>query len=351
MSDSSSSSSSDSDSISEFSSSSELSSSSSSERCQLLKYQVTHSFRVEGVKSRLARKKTMRSSPFFCLDEPNAARFYIKLKFGKRDPDYLSCYVVVTNKDVYISKVVFEIMDVDSQPLTGPLETRDRNLEKYLKLGFAKAFNLRSNADSYDDNICIKCEVFYDGASQKTDYALVGRPDPHLHDDYLKLYTESKNAEVTFIVGAKKFKAHKEILMARSSYFRAIFNSAMKEAVTNEVVIKDANPDVFEEMLKFFYTGLPPKNLSEIARFLLPLADRYDVTILKSRCVSAIINTLTLKNVIEALLLADAHDCPRLKKKCLPLVKENVKKLKTTEDWRELKKNPDVLASLLELDN
>ena len=330
-------------------SSSELSSSSSSERSRLSKYQVTHSICIEDVKSRLARKKKMKSSPFFCSDEPDAAQFNIRLTFGKHR-DFLSCYIRVTNKSVYFSKVVFEIMDVDSQPLTDPLELQDSVLGIDSDKGFSKAYNLKINADSYNDTICIKCEVSYDGASE-TDFESISRPDRNVHDDYLKLYTDSKNAEVTFIVGAKKYKAHKEILIARSNYFRVVFNSAMKEAVTNEVLITDTDPNVFEEMLKFLYTGLPPKNLSSIARFLLPLTDRYDVAILKSRCVSAIISTLSLKNVIEALLLADFHNCPRLKSKCLPLIKENIKMLKTSDDWRELKKNPKVLASLLEFGN
>lgn len=162
---------------------------------------------------------------------------------------------------------------------------------------------------------------------------------------------QPKNAQVvTFIVGDQKLDAHKDILMARSDYFKTLLGSGMKESLTDVVQIEEAEPQHFQQLLNFIYSGSPPKNLPEIAQFLLPLADRYGLMTLKSMCVAAIVSALSLKNVIASLLLADAHNCPDLTQKCLTLIKAkgNIKALKATEDWKELKMNPEVLAMLLE---
>ena len=85
-----------------------------------------------------------------------------------------------------------------------------------------------------------------------------------------------------------------------------------------------------------------------MAHAILLLADRYGILILKETCDAAITSTLSLKNVIAALLLADTHSCAELTKKCLALMKGNIQTLRKTEDWRVLKKNPEILDMVLE---
>jgi len=173
--------------------------------------------------------------------------------------------------------------------------------------------------------------------------------DPYVQAHYLKLSRRPKTGQiVTFLVGDTKLYAHKDILTARSRYFRSLFDSGMKESQTNEIPIAEAEPNLFQELLDFVYSGLPPKDLPAIAQSLLPLADRFGLLVLKKMCVAALISTLSLKNVIATLLLADTHSCRDLTKKCLEMMQGNIYTLKTTEDFKELKKNPEVLAMVLE---
>ena len=81
---------------------------------------------------------------------------------------------------------------------------------------------------------------------------------------------------------------------------------------------------------------------------LLPLANRFGSLTLKDMCEAAIVSTLSVTNAVKALTLAHAHNCPELIKACLPLIKENLKKLIATEEWTELKKNPELLAMVVE---
>jgi len=313
------------------------------ERSILAKYKITHLITVEGVRSRFARRKEMTSSKFSCPDDPRQVKFKILLKFGVD----LSCFLQ-PQEEVYATDIIFSVMNADWKLL------QSLKAGKVAIGGAEKADwgwgQLWKHADQPSgDTLYVKCEISYDGASKSVDNATIVPRDPSLHDDLLKLLTQPKQAEiVTLIVGDQKFEAHKDILLTRSSYFQTLFDSGMREAQTNVIPIEEAEPKHFRELLAFIYSGLPPTNLPTIAHSLLPLADRYAIMALRNTCITAIISTLSLKNVIGVMLLADTHSCPELTKKCLPLIKENIKTLKTTEDWKELKKNPEILATVLE---
>ena len=122
----------------------------------------------------------------------------------------------------------------------------------------------------------------------------------------------------------------------------------MQESSSKEIRVGDIAPAVFKELLKFVYSGLAPQNVLNIGMKLLPVADRYGLDVLKSMCESAIGSRLTVDNIIEVLLLADRHHCPKLTERCIPLFKANVSSLKRSESWGKLKANPDLVVSLLE---
>jgi len=316
-----------------------------SERCKVTKHRISHVVTLEGVKSLSALKKIVKSTPFSCPDQPNPVYFEMIHEFGAVNDDWYAWFLK-SSKDVYVTSLTLSIMDAGLKPLS-KMEFKERVVgNSPSKHGrFTEAYNLASAGDT----LCIKCDFTYDGAPELVNYATIIPRDPNLQEDYMKLSKQPKKAEiVTFVLGDTKLYAHKDILTARSSYFQILFDSGMKESQTNEIPIEEAEPKHFQELLDFIYSGLPPKDLPTIAQSLLPLADRYGMLILKNMCITAIISTLSLKNVIAALLLADTHSCPDLKKNCLALMRGNINTLKTAEDFKELKKNPEVLAMVLE---
>ena len=121
----------------------------------------------------------------------------------------------------------------------------------------------------------------------------------------------------------------------------------MEESQTNRVEIKEAEPEMVKEVIKFLYSGMLPDNIDAIAMDLLPLADRFGVDGLKEMRVAAIIWTLSVENVIDALMLAEYHSCDDLMEACIPLFKENLKDLRAGEEWKEMQRNPALLSKLL----
>ena len=137
-------------------------------------------------------------------------------------------------------------------------------------------------------------------------------------------------------------------MTARSEYFRSLFRSGLKESVTNEITLDDVEPEAFEVLLKYIYSGSVPSNIDEIAPVLLPMADRFQMVTLRDACESTIAGSLTPENVISMLLLAHSHSCSKLAGECLPVIRANMTTLKKTEDWKELKKHGEVVILVLE---
>ena len=111
-----------------------------------------------------------------------------------------------------------------------------------------------------------------------------------LNDDY---------SDVAFIVEERRFPAHRVILAARCSYFRALLFGGMKEAEMNiEISIGDTSADAFEILLKYIYTGkMKISNVKEGDIIdILGLANKYGFTALESALSAHLLSTLTGDN-------------------------------------------------------
>lgn len=88
-----------------------------------------------------------------------------------------------------------------------------------------------------------------------------------------KLLTNGTFSDTVLVVDGREFYAHKAILAARSPVFSAMFEHEMTESRKGRVEISDIDPDVFNEMLKFIYTGDTPQ-IQGMAEDLLAAADK-----------------------------------------------------------------------------
>ena len=72
--------------------------------------------------------------------------------------------------------------------------------------------------------------------------------------DYAALLYDPTSADVTFVVNNERIPAHRIILAARSTYFRSMFSSGMREAQRgNDIVIQDTSPAAFHALLLYLY--------------------------------------------------------------------------------------------------
>ena len=77
---------------------------------------------------------------------------------------------------------------------------------------------------------------------------------------------------------------HKFVLAAHSEMFSAMFShNDTVENIQSRLKIKDFNPDIVGQMLKYLYVGeLPEEVAIENLTELLKIADKYQLELLKS---------------------------------------------------------------------
>jgi len=81
----------------------------------------------------------------------------------------------------------------------------------------------------------------------------------YLQNDASLLESKS-HSDVTFVVGGEgeekqEFAGHKVILAVRCPVFAKMFEHDFEENKLNQVVITDMSPKVFEQFMKFIYSG------------------------------------------------------------------------------------------------
>jgi speckle-type POZ protein len=164
------------------------------------------------------------------------------------------------------------------------------------------------------------------------------------------LFEDLKFSDIAFNVRGRQFKAHKNILAARSNIFAAMFDHPIKENLTNQIEVEDVEPDVFQEMLRFIYTGKVSESTMQKMPFeVFAVADKYLLNQLKMECEPHIIHRMTAENCLELLLNThEHHPAFYLKKYAVDYFRYFSSEVMATEDWEKAKKDdPEKCFSVL----
>src|SRR5690625_1207535 len=79
-----------------------------------------------------------------------------------------------------------------------------------------------------------------------------------LQIDYQELLDSCDFSDVTFQVDGKEYHLHRSMMAGRSSVFKAMFKSALDESKQNRFELPDISAEVFQELLKYIYSGVVP---------------------------------------------------------------------------------------------
>lgn len=161
------------------------------------------------------------------------------------------------------------------------------------------------------------------------------------------LFQNKNFADITLAVENEEILAHKALLAARSEVFAAMFHTTMKEQITNRVEISDMNFGILKEMMEFIYTERAP-NLKYINLELLLAADKYGLEDLKKVCVESLLNNLSVKTVVEVLIVADLQNIKILKLETLEYIKLNIGDVIQTSSWKQMVvSHPNLIEKVL----
>jgi speckle-type POZ protein len=152
-------------------------------------------------------------------------------------------------------------------------------------------------------------------------------------------------ADVTFIVKNEKIGAHSSIVVSGSPVICAMLeNDKFEEGRTKTDKVKDINPAVFKEVLRYLYTGKAP-NLDEddMTEPLFLAADKYQIEALRDLCEQSLIAKLNIQTIIHYLVVAHLYNAPQLLEASLASMEEHKKEVWTRPDWKRLLKTyPDL---------
>lgn len=171
-----------------------------------------------------------------------------------------------------------------------------------------------------------------------------------LSENFKNLYLNKESCDTTLLVMGKEYKAHRTVLMARSSVFSAMFLHETSEKQTGIVTIPDCDPLSFEEFLQFLYSGKLEKPSPRTALHLYETSEKYNVQDLKTFCSDFLTENITVEHVCDVVIMADKYDDSKLLSAAQCLFNKNLNNVLVTSEWDSLMKNNHRLANKLLLE-
>lgn len=245
--------------------------------------------------------------------------------------DYTAIYLRQQNDEKSDVSAVFQVSiatasgpDIRTLSLESPRLFKQGNSWGWKKFVMRDFIIDPNNGALVDGAITIKCEIKFPSSTQDATEKLEAYSN--LVDkigkgfgDYEQLLKTNQFSDVMFIVQDKRIYLHKDILMCRNSFFKAMLKNQSLEKkrklAKDEHEIKDVDYKVMMEVFRFIYAG-KVNNIDKIVKKLLIAADRFDVDDLKALCeltlARNLLTDLTVNNVLEYLELVDKCDTAHL---------------------------------------
>jgi speckle-type POZ protein len=223
----------------------------------------------------------------------------------------------------------------------------------YVKFELSKEVLIKSQCQQVDGNYTFCCKIFthvkpVEPVSSADSSSLAIDCSSGLIAFLENLFDNMQFSDVNFNIGGREFPAHKNILAARSTYFEAMFKHPTKENLTNQIKIEDIEPEVFQELLRFIYTGrVPLEKLETIAAGLFITADKYLLDELKLKCENYLLHHMSPDNCVFLLLHGDLLNPAEPLKEAAKFFRRLPSQVMATENWAKMEEeNPRLLCQI-----
>lgn len=186
---------------------------------------------------------------------------------------------------------------------------------------------------------CLEC---YEEASETEEVLKKEIEDLTARIAFLKTWAPEAMAEnctdlVLECSDGSKIRAHRAVLVSRSSVFRAMLESEMEESRSGTIKITDFTYEVLRLFVHYLYTAeIHPESLNECAFDLLALAEKYNVKHLKSVCERFMTSKVNNENALFSFEYASEHGAKILKEASLSTILEIIHELPKKDEYRDL---------------
>ncbi|KAG8238933.1 hypothetical protein J437_LFUL000771, partial [Ladona fulva] len=135
--------------------------------------------------------------------------------------------------------------------------------------------------------------------------------------------------------GGVIFKAHRSVLAAACSYFRAMFSSGLIEGKESRVKMAHLSPQTMSTILDFIYTGDLQVSLEEVQE-LMVVADMLQLEDIINGCSQLMQDEIDPTNALGIYRFAEAHNCTAMSKTAESYVKQNFVEVAKGEEFLSL---------------
>lgn len=280
------------------------------------------------------------------------SKWYLKLQTTSTDPQHFGFFVFLEKADIDLSFAYCYSLKSGDKELS-PFNPYCKSKTGCGRWGYNQWKNIEdfmaeSNWPTDFLTIIVKIKVTAVKEKQVSKFPII------LHSkldiipptgDFSSLIQTGSYSDVTLIVGGKTYKAHKAILATRCIYFASIFSSTFKEATESKVTIEDFDPDDFDYILHFIYSGQHPKNSKTTG--LLMAADRLGLPIIVLKCEEYFLQNITVDNCLNLYHVADLCSRDSFKSQIKAFMKNNMEKVVHADSWKQMKKENNILLTNL----
>lgn len=141
--------------------------------------------------------------------------------------------------------------------------------------------------------------------------------------------------DIVIEVDEQRFPAHRALLSASSSYFKAMFAGGLVERGKEVVRLHSITPETFASLLDFIYTGKIQLNSDNVQK-LLAAADMFQLTDVLTVCTAFFKQEFQPYNCLGIYRLAEAHRCQDLIDAALNYVHVNFIDVSQSDEFLEL---------------
>ncbi|CAL4986480.1 unnamed protein product [Urochloa decumbens] len=325
-----------------------------------------HVLRVDGYsKTKGVGSGAWLNSGIFSVDGPHWYLRYYPCGDIEEVADWISVYLCLhrlAGDEGGVVKARFKIslLDQTGEPVPSytkigflPFSSPDKPWSFHK---FIKRMDLESSSYLNGESFQIRCDVTIvkEVREETNTVESFTVPPRDLHRHLGNLLASQVGADVTFEVGGEQFKAHRNVLAARSPVFMAELYGPMKEKTMPNIRVTDMEAGVFKAMLHCIYTDSLPEIDEDdkigMAQHLLVAADKYGMWRLRSMCEDMLLKHMDTSTVATTLALAEQHGCQWLKDGCFKFLRSpgNMKAVVESDCFEYLKAIcPSIIDELL----
>ena len=143
--------------------------------------------------------------------------------------------------------------------------------------------------------------------------------------------------DVILTVQERKIPAHRVVLLQPVIFFNLEFTTNMFESKSFQVKLKDAEPDIIEQLVEFAYTARISVNSNDV-QSLLDAANQYQIEPVKQMCADFLKKQIDASNCLGITVLAECLDCPEWKATADDFIHQHFTDVSKTDEFLQLVK-------------